>query len=421
MQLGRISLQSRQPSAWRISRSNLDNTATYTLPVRQSVDSRGYQHIPLRKNIPQRVSRVSLSERQSQAYRSSVHNPWVRNASDQQSPSSITSESPTLRDNFGSLFHKQNDSGKTRNRQKTNRLRKAFLLICGCLVLPFLLALLLALLLGFLYHPQSSKTTIGVTFTTTTSTTSTTSTTTSTTTVTTTTTTESTTTTTGEYQNVLSLLHIIHFIFYFSVTQTTTTSTSTATTTSTTITTSTTSTTTTTTSSSTTTTTTITTTTTMTTTTTFNCASTINSTLESYGRSDCARDHWHTFSNSFVASYTGISTLVFSFTSISGATVYLTNIIVNDTSNIQLLNNGDFSASSGSTPTNWLKCADFGQVYSSCAVATSSACYTIPTQGGFISQSFSVVSGTHYTVQFDLYHHSFSGNSGTFTLDVAAV
>ncbi|CAF4169975.1 unnamed protein product, partial [Adineta steineri] len=151
MQLGRISLQSRQPPAWRISRSNLDNTATHALPVRQSVDSRGYQHIPLRKNIPRRVSHILPSDRQSQAYRSSDHSQWIRNASNQQSPSSIISESPTLRDNFGSLFYKQNDSDKTRNRQKKNRLRKAFLLICGCLVLPFLLALLLALLFGFLY------------------------------------------------------------------------------------------------------------------------------------------------------------------------------------------------------------------------------------------------------------------------------
>ncbi|CAF1279976.1 unnamed protein product [Adineta steineri] len=417
MQLGRISLQSRQPPAWRISRSNLDNTATHALPVRQSVDSRGYQHIPLRKNIPRRVSHILPSDRQSQAYRSSDHSQWIRNASNQQSPSPIISESPTLRDNFGSLFYKQNDSDKTRNRQKKNRLRKAFLLICGCLVLPFLLALLLALLFGFLYHPQSSKTTISVTFTTTTPTTSTTSTTTSTTTVTTTTTSASTTTTT--------------------VTQTTTTSTSTATTTSTTITTSTTSkfffrfkycvislrqgTTTTTTSSSTTTTTTITTTTTMTTTTAFNCASNITSTLDSYSKHDCAKDTWHTFSNSFVASYNGIRTLVFSCTSISDANVYLTNIKINDASNVQLLNNGDFSASSGSTPTNWLKCSDYGLVDSTCNVATSSACYTISAAGGFISQSFSVVSGTNYTIQFDLYHDSGHGNSGDFNLNVAAV
>ncbi|CAF1379217.1 unnamed protein product [Adineta steineri] len=92
-----------------------------------------------------------------------------------------------------------------------------------------------------------------------------------------------------------------------------------------------------------------------------------------------------------------------------------------DASNVQLLNNGDFSASSGSTPTNWVKCPDFGQVNSTCNAITSVACYIISTQGGSISQSFSVVSGTNYTVEFDLYHVSTVGNAGGFTLDVAAV
>ncbi|CAF1414969.1 unnamed protein product [Adineta steineri] len=153
----------------------------------------------------------------------------------------------------------------------------------------------------------------------------------------------------------------------------------------------------------------------------FNCASTITSTLNSYTNVNCSRDIWHTFSNSFVASYTGIRTLVFSFTQIAHADMYLTNIKVFDATNVQLLNNGDFSASSGSAPTNWLKCADSGQVDSTCNVNTSIACYAISSSGGSISQSLSVVSGTNYTVEFDLYHDSTSGNSDHFTLDVAAV
>ncbi|CAF4240133.1 unnamed protein product [Adineta steineri] len=163
-------------------------------------------------------------------------------------------------------------------------------------------------------------------------------------------------------------------------------------------------------------------TTTMTTTTAFNCASTVTSTLKSYTDSvDCPKNSWHTFPKSFIAPYTGIRTLVFTFTNIKNAHMYLTNIKVYDASNVQLINNGDFSASSGSTPTSWLKCGDSGQVDSSCNVATSIACYTISTDGGFISQSFSVVSGTNYTVQFDLYHVSTAGNSDQITLDLAAV
>ncbi|CAF1341807.1 unnamed protein product [Adineta steineri] len=156
-------------------------------------------------------------------------------------------------------------------------------------------------------------------------------------------------------------------------------------------------------------------------TTAFNCASTITSTLNSYTNVNCSRDIWHTFSNSFVASYTGIRTLVFSFTQIAHADMYLTNIKVFDATNVQLLNNGDFSASSGSAPTNWLKCADSGQVDSACNVDTSIACYTIQAEGGSISQSFSVVSGTNYTVDFDLYYDSTAGSSDRFTLDVGVV
>ena len=98
--------------------------------------------------------------------------------------------------------------------------------------------------------------------------------------------------------------------------------------------------------------------------------------------------------------------------------MYLTNVKVHDASNVQLLTNGDFSSSSGTTPTGWLKCSDFGQVVSACAANASVACYTISTQGGTISQSFSVTFGINYTVDFNLYHDSTAGNSDAITLDV---
>ncbi|CAF1184079.1 unnamed protein product, partial [Adineta ricciae] len=161
--------------------------------------------------------------------------------------------------------------------------------------------------------------------------------------------------------------------------------------------------------------------TTVTTTTAFNCASTITSTLGSYSKTDCPDGRWHTFSKSFASSYTGLRTLVFAFTNIRSAVMYLTNIKVYDASNTQLISNGDFSSSSGVLPTNWLKCSDNGQVDSTCTRNTSISCYTISTAGGTISQSFAVVSGTNYTIRFDLYHDATSGNSDQIDLDISAV
>ncbi|UJR17173.1 hypothetical protein I4U23_004069 [Adineta vaga] len=160
---------------------------------------------------------------------------------------------------------------------------------------------------------------------------------------------------------------------------------------------------------------------TTTTTSAFNCASTITSTLKSYTETNCPKNIWHTFPNSFIASYTGIQTLVFSFNDIKHAIMYLTNIRVHDTSNVQLLTNGNFSSSSGITPTNWLKCSDNGQVDATCDVNPTIACYTISTDGGTILQSFSVVFGVNYTIEFDLYHISTSGNSDSITLDVSII
>jgi hypothetical protein len=114
-------------------------------------------------------------------------------------------------------------------------------------------------------------------------------------------------------------------------------------------------------------------------------------------------------------------TLIFSFTTIFHATIYLTNVKVYDPSNVQLLTNGDFSASSGTTPTGWLECSSSGQVSSACAANSAVACYTDATTGGSISQSFSVVSGTTYTVKFDLYHISCCGSSDSIDLDIAVV
>ncbi|UJR13235.1 hypothetical protein I4U23_000257 [Adineta vaga] len=268
----------------------------------------------------------------------------------------------------------RNEYARNRGQQRKNKAyRKAFLILSSCLATGLLLGLVAGLLVGFLYRPKSlTTTTISTTLTTTTQTT--TSTTSVSTTTTTTTATTSTTTTT--------------------VSTTTTTSTASTTTTTTTI-------------------------ITTTTTTAFSCSSTFTSTLASYTKGSCTKDTWHTFTNTFVASYTGIQTLVFSFASMSGAQVYITNIKVQDATNVQLLSNGDFSSSSGSTPTNWLQCSTTGQVESTCTYSASSACYATPSAGGSISQSFSVVSGTTYTIQYNLYHNSNTGNSGSFDLYVA--
>ncbi|UJR16879.1 hypothetical protein I4U23_003777 [Adineta vaga] len=160
---------------------------------------------------------------------------------------------------------------------------------------------------------------------------------------------------------------------------------------------------------------------TATTTTAFQCLSPITSILESYTKTNCLKNNWHTFTKYFSTSYTGMQTLVFSFVNIKHAEMYLTNIKVYNNSNVQLLINGDFSSSSGLLPTNWLKCSDFGQVASMCTVNASIACYTISVQGGTISQSFAVVFGTNYTMQFDLYHTSTTGNSDQIALDVSIV
>jgi hypothetical protein len=153
----------------------------------------------------------------------------------------------------------------------------------------------------------------------------------------------------------------------------------------------------------------------------FNCSSNINSALNSYNQSDCPRDGWHTFTNHFVASRTGTQTLVFSFVYIFHATLYLTNVQVHDASNVQLLTNGNFSSSSGATPTGWLACLGLGQSLSVCTVNTSIACYTDSTSNGTISQSFPVTSGTNYTLEFNMYYTSSRGNSGQITLNVTIV
>jgi hypothetical protein len=150
----------------------------------------------------------------------------------------------------------------------------------------------------------------------------------------------------------------------------------------------------------------------------FNCSSDITSTLNSYTKSNCPKSVWHTFTNYFLASRTGTQTLVFSFSYIFHATVYLTNVQVHDASNVQLLTNGNFASSSGTTPTGWLACSSSGQVLSVCTVNTSIACYTDSSAGGTISQSFSVTSGTNYTLQFDMYHTSSAGSSDEITLNV---
>ena len=142
--------------------------------------------------------------------------------------------------------------------------------------------------------------------------------------------------------------------------------------------------------------------------------------MNSYNKGNCAKNAWHTFTNNFVASINGTQTLVFSYTAIgNGAVLYFTNVQVYDASNTQLLSNGDFSSSSGTTPTNWLECSSSGQVSSACSVNVAVACYTNSVQGGSISQSFPVTFGTSYTVAFDLYHFSPTGNSGSMTFDIA--
>jgi len=153
----------------------------------------------------------------------------------------------------------------------------------------------------------------------------------------------------------------------------------------------------------------------------FNCSSNINPTLNSYNQSDCPRDGWHTFTNHFVASRTGTQTLVFSFVYIFHATLYLTNVQVHDASNVQLLTNGNFSSSSGATLTGWHACSGLTPLFSGCTVNTYIVCYNDSSVGGTISQSFSVTSGTNYTLKFDMYHTSSDGNSGQITLNVTIV
>ncbi|CAF0772824.1 unnamed protein product [Adineta ricciae] len=377
--------QSSHP--WRANPNQIRRISEYP-----TVHQYNYERPPLPKRYPQCISHRRSS-------------PWTPRVDYLQNSSLTQFASSTSRDSFGSFFKPKHASNNENKQREKFNLRRAILLLSCCLGVLLLLGLLLALLLGLLQKNQPSTTTVTThTITTTVTTSSTTSSLATTTTTDTSTTTETTTvttsTTTSTQSTTSSKFYSILLIFLFNnrtpvrlQRQALQVSTTTATTSSTTV----------------------------TTTTAFNCASTITSTLGSYSKTDCPDGRWHTFSKSFASSYTGLRTLVFAFTNIKHAVMYLTNIKVYDASNTQLISNGDFSSSSGVLPTNWLKCSDNGQVDSTCTRNTSISCYTISAAGGTISQSFAVVSGANYTISFDLYHDAPSGNSDQINLDISAV
>lgn len=149
----------------------------------------------------------------------------------------------------------------------------------------------------------------------------------------------------------------------------------------------------------------------------------IASTLKSYTQSDCSAGNWSRFTQTFVSSYTGIRTLVFSFIHIKYAIIYLANINVFNTSNTQILTNGDFRLLNGTKPQGWIECFISANTYlaTTCAAGGNGACYTVTQGNGTLSHTFPAISGMNYTIQFDMYHYSQLSNQDEITVNIGIV